>query len=380
MRTVTFDGGFRFDDPNTFWGDPSYQLEPGDPGYIPTAPPGGAASPNQTKNKAMSASNETPRNQSILLPLAADMLAGQVALQDSVGLHHHRDTTLEPRILALKGDPGAAPGSNANKGSQLVYKLADDAAGDAASAMKTLSDGTVRVLLLGYRAVMEGVHGKKLNAGWAAAGFTEGTAVPQNHDKRHTLLTTMRSYLAANPTQEVTLPQPGGTTLAVTAANALAVLGQFNTARTLVNNADATAALSKQLRTADVDALFDEVSGTTAELRGLLAADDARWESFGLNIPASPNPPEALTDLTLTAAGTGKELAQWQRARRATYYRIFLKVQGVDDEFRFVDRDSDLEYTLKDLPPGSTIAVYVVAANEGGEAAPSPTVTKVVGA
>ncbi|HRJ11035.1 MAG TPA: hypothetical protein PLP58_20815 [Prosthecobacter sp.] len=43
-------------------------------------------------------------------------------------------------------------------------------------------------------------------------------------------------------------------------------------------------------------------------------------------------------------------------------------------------RDSDLDHTLTGLTPGSTVAAYVIAANPGGEAAPSPTVTKVVGA
>ena len=31
MKTILFDGGFVLDDPNSYWGDPSYQLEPGDP-------------------------------------------------------------------------------------------------------------------------------------------------------------------------------------------------------------------------------------------------------------------------------------------------------------------------------------------------------------
>ena len=38
MKTATFDGVFRFDDPNLHWGDPSYLLEPGDPGYVAPAP------------------------------------------------------------------------------------------------------------------------------------------------------------------------------------------------------------------------------------------------------------------------------------------------------------------------------------------------------
>jgi hypothetical protein len=38
MRTVTFDAGFTWDDPNLRWGDPSYLLEPGDPGYVSPLP------------------------------------------------------------------------------------------------------------------------------------------------------------------------------------------------------------------------------------------------------------------------------------------------------------------------------------------------------
>jgi hypothetical protein len=57
-----------------------------------------------------------------------------------------------------------------------------------------------------------------------------------------------------------------------------------------------------------------------------------------------------------------------------------VKVDGVDTDFRFVKRDSDLDHTLTDLPPGTTISAYVIAANPGGEAIASPTVTKVVGA
>ena len=43
------------------------------------------------------------------------------------------------------------------------------------------------------------------------------------------------------------------------------------------------------------------------------------------------------------------------------------------------NRTEDLDFLLKNLTAGTTISVYVIAANEGGEAAPSATVTKVVG-
>ena len=67
-------------------------------------------------------------------------------------------------------------------------------------------------------------------------------------------------------------------------------------------------------------------------------------------------------------------------ARLATNYRVFIKVIGTDTDFRFLDRTNDLEMLLKSLTAGATIEVQVIAAKTGGEAAPSPTVTKVVGA
>ena len=378
MKPVTFNSGIRFGDPNLRWGDPSYLLEPGDPGYVNTAPAtsgGGSA-----KKKGTRTMNETPENQKVLLALAKKIRAGAASLQDTIGLHHHRDTTLNTAILKLEGDPAAAPGSNANKGSQLVYKSCEDAAKDARSALKALSDGTVKTLLTAYRDVMERIHGKKHNAGWSAAGFTDGVSVPREHDKRQSLLAAMRSYLAANAGHEVSLPQPSGPPLAVTAAAALALGVTFQAAFDLVNTREAEQANCKNLRDTDLRGLFDEVSGTIRELGDLIAADDPRWETFGLNIPANPNPPEPVSAATLTAVATGREELSWPAATRATYYRLFLKIHGVDTDFQFIKRDSDLDHTFTNLTPGATISAYVVAANAGGEAVPSPTVTKVVGA
>lgn len=375
MRTIRWDDGTRWNDPNARWSDPSYVLEPGDSGYVNTSPATGA-NPDKKGNRTM---NETPENQRVLLAVAKKIRAGAATLQDVIGLHHHRDTTLNAAILKLEGDPAAAPGSNANKGSQLVYKSCEDAAKDARSALKALSDGTVKTLLSAYRDVLERIHGKKYNAGWAAAGFTDGVSVPREHDKRQSLLAAMRSYLAANAGYEVSLPQPGGTPLAVTAAAALALGATFQAAFDLINSSEAEQANCKNARDADKKALFDEVSGTVRELSGLLAVDDPRWENFGLNIPANPNPPEPVTAVTLTTVAPGREELAWTAATRATYYRLFVKVDGVDADFRFLKRDNDLDHTLTDLTPGTTISAYVIAANPGGEAVPSPTVTKVVG-
>ena len=53
MRPILWDDGTRFDDPNARWGDSgSYLLQPGDPGYVNTAPAtgGGSAKKKGTEN------------------------------------------------------------------------------------------------------------------------------------------------------------------------------------------------------------------------------------------------------------------------------------------------------------------------------------------
>gem|GEM_PF-6786057 len=80
------------------------------------------------------------------------------------------------------------------------------------------------------------------------------------------------------------------------------------------------------------------------------------------------------------AAGGGGIGVEWPYARRANRYRVFLKRIGTDDEFINVDDAEDLNLLLKDLTPGTTIEVYVVAAVANKYAPPSPIVSKVVGA
>lgn len=380
MRVIRWGDGTRWGDINARWGSPSYVLEPGDPGYRVPPPPEGAA-PSPKPNRQTMSNNATPTNRTILLSLAHSIHAGQLTHAASVGLMHHLAAGMDAAIKKLEGDPAADPASAANKGSQLLYRECVDATRDAEAALRDLSDGPVKTWLDGYRTIMKGIHGSKPNAGWVAAGFAaDSNAVPRKHEARRTLLGAARSYLVAHPTYEASLPQPSGPALAITAAQALALQTQMQTADTLINTRTAEQVTCKTMRDADVAALYDEVSGTTAELSDILAADDARWEVFGLNIPAHPNPPGAVASLTVTAAGAGRELASWEYATRAEYYRIFLQRIGIDPDPVNVEDARDLEYTFRDLVPGTTIKAYVIPMNDGGPGPASPTVTKVVGA
>jgi hypothetical protein len=375
MRPLLWDDGTTWDNLNARWSDGgSYVLEPGDEGYVNNAPASGAGSGTKKSN----AMNETLEPLKPLLAQAKGLRAGATLYQVAIGLHHHTSTTLNAAILKLEGDPAAAPGSNANKGSQLVYKLCADMKADAVAALGALSNGTVKTLLSGYRDTMKRVHGPKTNAGWQAAGFTGNTAVPTNHEERQTLLAAMRSYLAAKPEYASSLPQPTGPALEVTAAAALALMPTFQAAFDLVTTKETDEETCKGLRDADWDALYKEVSGTISEIRGLLAADDPRWEAFGLMIPAIPRAPELVPGLSLIPDGPTRLALGWEPAVRASYYRLFIKVEGVDADFRFLTRDKDLDHLIKNLTSGTTVHVYVVAANEAGEAPPSAIATAVV--
>ena len=325
-------------------------------------------------------SNSTPDSRVVLTALARSIYAGQLTHAASVGLLHHLAPGMKGAIEKIEGDPTAAPGSAANKGSQLLYRDCVDMTGDGETELKELSDGPVRTWLEGYRTILQGIHGKKADDGWVAAGFAPGsTSVPRPHAERQTLLTAARAYLAAHPTYEATLPQASGTPLAITAAQALTWQTAMQTARTLVDTRAAEQATCKAFRDGDVAALFAEVSGTITELRGLLEDNDPRWEIFGLNVPANPSVPEGVSSLTVTAAGPGRELVAWSYAVRADHYRVFLKRVGTDPEPVNVADPGDLEHTLKNLTPGTSIEVHVVPMNSAGPGPASPTVTKTVG-
>ncbi len=379
MRPILWDDGTRWDDINARWSDPSFVLEPGDEGYRIPSPPPGTISKTKTNKKTMS-SNATPRNQDLLSNLARRIHAGQVSDGASVGLLHHLAPEMDASIKKLDGDPSAIAGSAANKGSQLVYRESILASQDADGDLAVLSESTVKLWLEGYQRVMDGVHGLKANAGWQAAGFAPGTtAVPRPHGERLSLLIAARAYLGAHPSFEVTLPQNTGPGLEITSVKALELQAMMTAANTNIGIGSALQTAAKITRDADVNALYDEVSATIAELRDLLADNDARWEIFGLNIPANPNPPGAVTSLTITAAGTGRELFSWPYAVRVEYFRVFLKRVGIDVDFVNVADARDLEYIAKGLLPGTTIEGFVVPMNDGGAGPASPTVSKVVG-
>ena len=156
------------------------------------------------------------------------------------------------------------------------------------------------------------------------------------------------------------------------------VVQAVSDARDTLSQKETDQETKKQARNAADVTLRKRVRGLVTELETLLADNDPRWHAFGLSMPSDPDTPEPVSAVTLTPNMAGKVVATWPRATRATRYRVFKQVVGVDAEPINVETVHDRELMLEGLPTGQTLNVFIIAANDAGEAQPSPTAQIVI--
>ena len=374
MRDVHWDSGLTWDDPNVRWGDPSYLLEPGDAGYQPPELPPELSHKPKTKAHAMS-TNATPQNPKILRARGHDLADGLHVKEVEIGMAQNTEAKVRTDLKKIEGDPAAPAGSAARKGSFGLYETCKQITAAAEHNVMVVSDGAVSAFLLTAQGCLEVLYGKRFNPNWAAAGWPNGTtAVPRTHDQRLTLCSSLRAYLESHPAHERPAVAPY---IPFTAGEALARHTLLSDARATANTAAGDQEQCRLVLVADEQKLAKRFSGTVGECTQLLSTDSPLWEALGLNIPAHPTPPEAVTACTATPAGTAKLLVEWAHARRAEAYRVMLKIIGTDTEPQQVERVGALEFTLKNLPAGATLEISIIATNEGGDA-PASAVTTVL--
>jgi hypothetical protein len=371
MRVLRFDAGERWDDPNAYWGDPSYVLEPGDPGYVDPNPPAPAPFPGKTKKHKAMNNNEIPQAERPILARSEDAADGCAALQNDIPLKMIREADLRLVLTRLKGAPTATPPV---LGLIYQYKQADLALA-AANAGRREKDEEGRAYLTTARASLISILGSAPSPEWALAGFTNApntnsNAVPRTQEGRLQCLSALAVYLSQHPTYEI---PAGGPRAEVTAAKTQALHDQLSACRTLANSAskdqdDALKAKNAALRNQrrQLIALVDEL-----QLR--LSDDDARWEVFGLNIPANPRPPEPAEDLVLSSAGLGRIIAEWTPGTRSDDDRILIMIVGVDADYsEYGKSGGDGEELLKNLPSGATVKIKIISLNGSLEAPTGP--------
>lgn len=304
------------------------------------------------------ASNPIPSLRDDLLALAEDMADGLQTHGATIGVAQNTEAIMRAAITAARNaDAAAGTAKDARQNASDAVNVADAAASDFIGKA---------------RGVLAQFLGNRWSAAWEPTGFPDqSTAVPRTQDKRLNLCASLQIYLTSVPAHEIAA-------LGVTAALAGARFTALSDARDALAQATADQTTALEARDTAEANLRKRARGLVNELETLLGPADARWHAFGLSRPADPDTPEPVTAVTLTAGAPGTVVASWPRAPRATRYRVYQQIVGVDPEFENRDTIREEELLLTNLPSGQTVKVYVVSANDAGEAGDSPEAQRVI--
>lgn len=297
-------------------------------------------------------SNATPDNNDILRALADRIADGCHTHEVSIGIKQNTESAIRLTITGLAQ-------------SELQVGLKKAALSDAFATLAT-EDAAGLEVLTNCKLRLAQKLGQRWSAAWEPTGFPgQSTAVPTTMDERFTLLDSLKDYFTAVPANE-------SVDMGATAAICLAAWTALSNARQAVANAESAQTTAFGNRTTAENALRKRVRGLINELEGLISDDDARWEDFGLNIPANPSAPESVASVTLAPASAHRLEVTWPYAVRAIRYIIEIFIVGVDTEWRTGANPKDLTVILKGFTAGQIVKVRIVAANDGGNAAPCP--------
>lgn len=297
------------------------------------------------------ASNQLPDSPQDLFTLGEDMADGLHAHEAAIGIKQNTEA-------AVRADLSAAIAAQAGHVAAQTAKV-------ALSTGVTVADSNVKAYIGTARNVLATFLGNGYSQAWEATGFPDNsTAVPGTQAKRQALLQSLQIYFTAHPAQE-------NAPLNITAARAGVLFTALSDARSAAAEGDTDAGQKKNSRDGLVSLLRVRLGGLVAELGQLLDDTDPLWLAFGLNEPGATNLPDVADSLVLTAGTAGTVLADWSDASRATRYRVFKQVVGVDATFVSAATVTDSDYTFTGLTAGQTLKVEIIAANDAGQAQPS---------
>ena len=208
--------------------------------------------------------------------------------------------------------------------------------------------------------------GSKYSQAWDVAGFVGSLRVPSSTSDLKVLLQRLVSYFTNEPTAE---------SAEVTATAAQTLYGELVAAENAINAQKTVVNTKLNDRKAKFDVVKRRIRGLVKELSEILDPLDPRWTSFGLNKPGAKQMPGVPENVTVTLIGGGKAVVSWGSAPRAEHYRLWMKINGVDEELQSVGSSAGVDFTIEGLPANATIEIAVSAVNNGGESGKSAVVT-----
>ncbi len=335
---------FTWDDPNLRWGDPSYYLEPGDPGFVPY--PQSTPTPTK-KGKKYMASNPTPDRYDELVASGEDLISGLLEHETELEITKNTAAATQADLTALTN---AHTAFKAAEGAQVAPNAALRSADSNAKGFIAKTLNVLRISL-----------GTKWSDAWAPTGLPDNAvAIPGTQAARYTALNGLKNYFTANPGKQ-------NADLGVTAAAATTFHTALGDARTAADNAK-TAAKTANIALQNAKAKFSKrFRDVIEELDDELDKEDPRWYDFGLNRPADPKTPGVTTGVDATALGEARALVTLLSARRANSFNYYKQEQGVDEAPVKLGNFPDTQRTFEGLPVGATITFTVRGVNDAGE-------------
>ena len=207
--------------------------------------------------------------------------------------------------------------------------------------------------------------GEQWSPSWAEAGFVRPSlALPPREAEREALIKQLAAYLAKHP--EMSNDNQG-----VTSENLLSLHQALIEANAALDSHASAQALRRKDRDAKVKALRVRARGVMHELKEKVGGSDECWRILGLNAPDSRATPKAPRKLKVERkageSGGSDVLVAWQPAVRASSYRVFRKVEGVDEEFVAMDDVATTNLVLHNQPVDKVVSIRVKGLNEAGE-------------
>ena len=229
---------------------------------------------------------------------------------------------------------------------------------------------TARLRLTLARDALKPTFGTSYNQAWDIVGLVGSLEIPREVNKVHELVAHFEDYYTQNPGAEIP-------TQNITAAQFEALFNSMDTNKNALKAAELARDNAKSARDDAAEQLRKRLRDLIKELSMKIDGTDARWKVFGFNPPDILDTPAAPTGIVALLIGPTAAALKWNKTARAKYYRVWKKVNGVDQEMIAIGNPADLDFAIEGLPAHSTIQIAVSAVNDTGESALSPIATLV---
>ena len=225
-----------------------------------------------------------------------------------------------------------------------------------------------RQFLILARDILKPFLGGSYSQAWNVAGYAGSLEIPRSTDGIQGRLQALHAFFVANPLRE-------NAALNVTAVACQTLFNDIVAAQNAVIVQETAVKDLLRIRDEKAEDVRIRLRGVINELKQLIDPLDARWLSFGFNMPGAQATPDAPLNVVATLISPTAAAVNWAAAPRAGHYRVWKKVNGVEQELVAVGSPTDPNFTIEGLPANSTIEIAVSAVNSGGESQLSATLT-----